>query len=179
MGTDVSSILYSVINEIGKDRIRADVFSNKALSPRHCEEILKRCRDKLGKEASSELMTTICEALLHFMLTASMLPSQRKLKVRDLELDVVIPSIRVLLNVPEKSVVIQIIRTDAEVTKIDAAKQVQPNVENIWLISSGQLLTTFRKYDFDRTNSFARIVIDIHNFVTSRGISGLKLFHGD
>ncbi|MGI0024813.1 MAG: hypothetical protein ACREA4_06660, partial [Nitrososphaera sp.] len=78
MGPDVPSILYSVINEIGKDRIRADVFSNVALSQTHCEEILKRCKAKLGKRASSEEMATICEGLLHYMLTASMLPSQRK-----------------------------------------------------------------------------------------------------
>lgn len=178
MDTDVSSILYSVINEIGKDRIRVDVSSNVAHSERHCEEILKRCRDKLGKDADWEVMATVCEGLLHFMLTATMLPSQRKSKVQGLDLDVVIPSIRVLLNDPEKSVVIQVVKSDAELTKIDVAKQVQPNVENIWIISSGQLLTNCRKYDYS-TGSFARIIIDIHSFVTGKGISGLKLFHGD
>lgn len=179
MGVDAPSILYTVINEIGKDRIRGDVYSNIALSQRHCEEILMRCKAKLGKEASSDVMATICEGLLHFMLTASMLPSQRKSKVRGLELDVVIPSIRGLLKEPEKSVVIQIVKTGTEAAKIDVAKRIQPNVENIWIISSGQLLTSCRKYDFDTTNSFARIIIDIHSFVTSRSISGLKLFHGD
>src|SRR6185503_5693982 len=179
MSLDVPSILYSVINEIGKDRIRTDVFSDITLSQVHCEEILKRCKAKLGKRASPAVIATICEGLLHFMLTTSMLPSQRKSVVRGIELDVVIPSAKGLLNDPEKSIVIQVIKTDVEVAKIENAKRLQPNIENIWVISSGQLLTTCRKYDFDTYNSFVRIIIDIHSFVTSRGITGLKLFHGD
>jgi hypothetical protein len=179
MSLDVPSILYSVINEIGKDRIRTDVFSDITLSQVHCEEILKRCKAKLGKRASPEVMATICEGLLHFMLTTSMLPSQRKSVVRGIELDVVIPSARALLNDPEKSIVIQVIKTDVEAAKIENPRKLQPNIENIWVISSCQFLTTCRKYDFDTDNSFVRIIIDIHNFVTSRGITGLKLFHGD
>lgn len=179
MSLDVPSVLYSVINEIGKDRIRSDVSSDITLSEVHCEEILKRCKVKLGKRASPDVMANICEGLLHFMLTASMLPSQRKSVVRGIALDVVIPSARGLLNDPEKSIVIQIIKNDVEAVKIENAKRLQPNIANIWVISSRPLLTNCRKYDFDTDNSFVRIIMDIHNFVTSRGITGLKLYHGD
>ena len=91
MSLDASSILYSVINEIGKDRIRVDISSNVTLSKNHCEEILKKCKAKLGSAASMVALAAICEGLLHFMLTAAMLTSHRKSVVRGIELDVVVP----------------------------------------------------------------------------------------
>jgi hypothetical protein len=53
-------------------------------------------RGRMGTEANNETLATLCEALLHFMPTASLLPSERKVSMLGANLDVVIPSTRIL-----------------------------------------------------------------------------------
>ena len=53
----------------------------------------------------------ICEALLHFILTISTLPSDRKVEIRyGLPIDVVIPNLLTLKRSPAKSIIVQIIK---------------------------------------------------------------------
>jgi len=176
---DVAALLYSVIDEIGKDKIRTDLNADILSSEKYCGDIMTLCKEKLGKGASDEALASACEALLHFMLTASLLPSQRKLAVKGVELDVVIPSVRTLLREPGNAIVIQIYRTDGDATRISNARLVQPEGKNIWVVSAGALSVGYRNYNLENDNSFSRIIVDIHEFVKSKGISGLKLLHGD
>lgn len=179
MSVDIPEILYSVIDDIGRENIRMGVASNIALSESYSGQILKKCRIKLGVNANAETMATACEGILHFMLTATLIPSQRKLTVQGQALDVVIPSFRTLTKNPEKSVVIQVIKNDKDVPNIARAEIFQPIRENIWVISSGKLATGHRKYSFDIDGNFAKIIGDIHTFVASKGVFGLRLFHGE
>ena len=179
MSTDVSAILYSVINEIGRDKIRVDISADIAVSQIYCQQILERCRAMLGDRENAQTVAAICEGLLHFMLTASILPSQRKLSIQGSEIDIVIPSAKALAKAPEKSIIIQVIKSDMDLSKVAGAERLQPISENIWIISSTRLESEHRYYNFDGDKSFAKIVKDIHAFVTSKGISGLKLFHGE
>jgi hypothetical protein len=72
------------------------------------------------------------------MLTISTLPSERKVAVRDgLTLDIVIPSMAVLRRDPNRSVIIQFIKDKrADLKKVRELEVLQPNTENIWLVSS-------------------------------------------
>jgi hypothetical protein len=179
MDVDVAEILYSVINEIGKDKIRAELTADITLSQKYCKEIISACRARAGGDSNAEVMASFCEALLHFMLTACMLPSQRKLQVRGVELDLVIPSVRSLSQEPENTIVIQIYRNEDDKDKLVRTDQLQPHVENLWVVSTAAISTGHKNYNLEQENSFAGIVVDIHKFVKSKGISGLKLFHGD
>jgi hypothetical protein len=179
MSVDVSAILYSVINEIGRDKIRTDISADIAVSQTYCEQILERCRALLGDNENVQTVGAICEGLLHFMLTASILPSQRKLSIQGSEIDIVIPSVKVLAKEPEKSIIIQVIKSDMDLSKVAGAERLQPIPENVWIVSSTRLGNNHRNYSFDGDKSFAKIVKDIHGFVASKGISGLKLFHGE
>jgi hypothetical protein len=179
MTIDVGETLYSVINELGKDKIRAELTSDISQSQKYCNEIISKCKARVGDDATPELLATFCEGLLHFMLTACMLPSQRKVRLRGVELDIVIPSVRTLSQEPENAIVVQIYKTEKDDDKIAKASDVQPHVKNLWVVSAPTLSRVYKNYNLEQENSFANIVVDIHRFVKSKGISGLKLFHGD
>jgi hypothetical protein len=123
-------------------------------------------------------LATLCEALLHFMLTASILPSERKVSLRGSDLDIVIPSTKVLVKKSDKALVIQVVRDDLA-AKVAQARSVQPRHENIWLVSAGPLQTVHRNYHVGQGNfPYTRIISDISAFLAEKGNRGLKLLHG-
>lgn len=178
MPADVKDVLYSVINEIGRERIRMEVAASVGACEKYCKEILGRCEGMLGPETDDETLATLCEALLHFMLTASVLPSERKVKMHDADLDLVVPSTRMLEKDPNSSLVIQVVRGDLD-EKVKQAGSVQPHRENTWLVSAKPLQTDHRNYHLGSGNfQYARIVSDISAFLLEKGDRGLKLLHG-
>jgi len=178
MPVDAKDVLYSAINEIGREKIRMDVAANLEMCEKHCGEILDRCKKMLGSETDDETLATLCEALLHFMLTASVLPSERKISIHGTDLDIVIPSARILVKNPNRALVIQVVRNDL-VARVKHARSVQPNPENIWLVSVKPVQSDHRNYHLSPGNfSYARIISDISAFLEKKGDRGLKLLHG-
>ena len=173
-------MLYSVIDSIGRDKIRAEVSSSiDAASRRYIEEIISECIKVLGQEADDETLGILCEALLHFMLTASQLPSERKVTVSSIELDIIIPSSRSLANNPARTIVIQVVKTEGDMAKIRKAEQIQPRRENVWTISAKSLTHQSRNYNLeDGKCKYASLISDINAFLAEKGISSLKMFHG-
>src|SRR5215211_3869173 len=84
---DIKDNLYSVLNQFGKENLQIEFQNDIASSISKIKEILDNC-NKFQKPLSS-----LCEAFLHFLLTSSSLPSQRRIKLKDLEIDLVIPDI--------------------------------------------------------------------------------------
>ena len=81
----------------------------------------------------------LCEALLHFMLTVSTLPSERKVEIRyGLTIDIVIPNLLTLKRRPDKSIIVQIIKDVEDFNKIAQLELLQPHSQNIWVISSNR-----------------------------------------
>lgn len=155
-----------------------DVAASIDACEKYCKEIISRCTKSLGPEADEETLVTLCEALLHFMLTAALLPSERKVSVQGAELDLVIPSIRTLGKSSGKSLVIQMVRGDL-FTKVKHAEYVQPHRENIWLVSAKPLQTAYRNYHLAYGEfRYVKIVSDISAFLLEKGDRGLKLLHG-
>ena len=144
-GDQAKQIVYKTIEEIGKETIQADISSNIDSSQRYIDIIMNQCITRLTSELEgnvSDIITaTLGEALLHFMLTISTLPSERKVAVRDgLTLDIVIPSLAVLKKDPNRSVIIQFIKDKkADLNRVRELEILQPNTENIWLVSSRPL----------------------------------------
>jgi hypothetical protein len=117
--------------------------------------------------------------LLHFMLTASLLPSERKVNWKGAELDLVVPSLKMLSKSPEKALVIQIIKRNAELTKIMHAQSVQPHNGNIWIVSAKRLEVNHKNYYLGSIQfPYSRIILDINAFLACKGDRGLKLLHG-
>ncbi len=180
----IKQLLYSVIDSIGKDRIRKDITADTDSAARtYSAEIIDRCAGMLGKSQNDEAtMGTLCEALLHFMLTAALLPSERKVTTAaGAELDIVVPSTKVLQKEPSKALVIQVIKGGGEqaAEKIRRAKAAQPAAENIWTISAKPVAAGSRNYTLSGGKyKYSSIIPDIRAFLADKGSTGsLKLIH--
>ncbi|MFZ0896480.1 MAG: hypothetical protein WAZ77_18420 [Candidatus Nitrosopolaris sp.] len=184
---EVKDILYSTIESIGNERIRSDTTSNINFSEKYIDAIMAECITKISVNSNSsnkdETIAVLCEALLHFMLTVSTLPSERKIQVKDnLTIDVVIPSLQRLKRTPDKSIIIEIIRNKMDSDKISQLEFLQPNHKNIWLISVTPFSTTrYRAYGMSTntrlSHSFSNIIKDINNFLEETGDKSLRFIH--
>jgi hypothetical protein len=175
---DIKGILYSAIDEIGKEKIRMEVSADIERSIGWCNHILEKCTSSLCLE-DNKTLGLLCEALLHFMLTASVLPSERKVKWKGADLDIVVPSLRMLDKSPNKALVIQIIKNEPEVTKINQAESVQTLYENIWIVSAKALNIDLKNYYIGSGSyPYCRMISDIHTFLVQKRDRGLKLLHG-
>jgi hypothetical protein len=179
VSADIKDIVYSVIEKIGKEKIRVQIARQIEMSEKYSNEILEGCKNMMGDLLDEESVGNLCEALLHFMLTSSLLPSERKVTWRGSELDLVIPSLKMLSKSPQKTIVIQIIKRNDELTKIHHAESVQPHGPNIWIVSARQLKLVHRNYyDGSREFPYSRIILDINTFLIGKGVRGLKLLRG-
>jgi hypothetical protein len=123
----------------------------------------------------------ICEDLLHFMLTVSTLPSERKVEIRfSLTIDV-IPNLLTLKRRPDKSIIVQIIKDVEDFNKISQLEFLQPHSQNIWVISSKPFLTTryteyvvFPNFGWHK---YSHIIIDINKFLTETGDNSFRFVH--
>lgn len=179
VSADIKDILYSAIAKIGKDKIRMEVINEIEMSERRCNEILEESKKRMTNNLDDESFANLCEALLHFLLTVSLLPSERKITWKGAELDLVIPSLKMLNKSPDKTLVIQIIKGNEVLRKIEDAKSVQPHDANIWTVSAKRLEIDHKNY-YVGSNLFpySRIIIDINAFLAHKGERGLKLLHG-
>jgi hypothetical protein len=176
LAADVKEVLYSVIDSIGRDKIRTEVSADiDAASAKYCKEITENCAKVLGPQADEVTLGTLCEALLHFMLTASLLPSERKVTLNGVELDLVIPSVKSLTKDPSRALVIQVAK-DGTTDRVKEAEKVQPNAENLWVVSTEPLDVGHRNYAIK--GRYPSIISDIRAFLREKGVSSLKMLHG-
>ena len=179
VSVDIKDILYSAIAKFGKDKIRMEVINDIEMSERRCNEILEECKKKMTNNLDDESFANLCEALLHFMLTASLIPSERKVTWKGVELDLVIPSLKILNKSPDKTLVIQIIKGNEVVRKIKDAKSVQPHDVNIWTVSAKRLDVDHKNYYVGSSLfPYPRIIVDVNAFLAHKGNRGLKLLDG-
>ena len=191
-GEEIKQILYSVIEEIGKEKIQADVALNIESSQKYIDIIMRKSIRKIvvsskstvdyggGNDDDDETIAALCEALLHFMLTICTLPSERKIKVEnDLVLDIIIPSLQSLKIKPDKSIIIQIIKEKMKLNKISQLEFLQPNKESIWLISAKPLskITKYKTYSVFPNNQYSNIIVDIHNFLKETSDKSFRFLH--
>jgi hypothetical protein len=192
-GDEIKNILYSVIEyEIGREKIQTGITSDIKLSRQYIELIMSKCTAKLDLESIRDdddhfyarAITTLSEALLHFMLTVCTLPSERKISVKnDLSLDVIIPNLQSLKVKPDRSIIVQFIKEKMYLNKVPDLESLQPHHKNIWLISAKPLSSTTKhtKYyilpNAEPNNKFSNIIIDIDNFLREIGDKSFRLIH--
>jgi hypothetical protein len=185
-GEEIKQILYSIIEEIGKEKIQSEITSSFESSQKYIDVIMSKSITKIASESNhdyyDDTIATLGEALLHFMLTICTLPSERKIQVKnDLVLDLIIPSSESLRRKPDKSIIIQIIKEKMDLNKIPKLEFLQPNKENIWLISVRPVSTTkYTTYSVFPSNGLyknSNIIIDIDNFLKETGDKSFRLIH--
>jgi hypothetical protein len=184
-GEKIKQILYLEIENIGKEKIQAKINSNIESSQKYIDKIMSKCITKLSYESNDEDITiaTLCEVLLHFMLTICTLPSERKIRVKnDVILDVIIPNLQSLKIKPDKSIIIQVIKDKMmDLNKTSQLEFLQPNHENIWLISAKPLsatkYTTYTVFPNSGLHNYSNIIIDIDDFLKETGDKSFRFIH--
>ena len=183
---NISNTLYSIIGQIGKDKIQSDVTLNIELSRHYIQIILDRYNN-LATNANDESIASLCEALLHFMLTACTMPSARKVTIDNINIDIVIPNLHTLSNFPDKAIVIQIPKDARSLTKqIQNFTTFQPNIKNLWIVTKEPVLGNYINYFVESENnektssqirSFYDIIVDINTFLEQTKDRTFRFFH--
>jgi hypothetical protein len=170
---EVNSLLYSVIEEIGKEKIQIDLTSNIGLSKMYIDMIMQKSISKLHTFPDEETLGLLCESLLHFFLTICTLPSERKIKINNFgTLDLVIPNLRNLKKYPDRSLIIQVIKNKNELNRIKQVDDLQPYENNIWIISASPFQQKYRNYTIyhgAKLYNFSDILLDIYSFLKDAG----------
>ena len=186
---NVGNTLYSIIGEIGKEKIQSDITLKIELT-RHYIQIIMDRYNKLVANASDEDIGSLCEALLHFMLTACTMPSARKVTIDNINIDIVIPNLHTLSNFPDNAIVIQIPKDVRSLTKQihENFTTFQPNIENLWIVTNEPFSGNYINYSVESENnrkiisssqirSFCDIIVDIDTFLQETKDRTFRFFH--
>ena len=144
------------------------------------DDIIKNCYYKVSlvndKEESLGVFAT---GILHYMLTNTLLPSQRKIDYQGVELDIIIPNLKTLEKDPKKTLIIYIPKTINEKSIKEGLEQIykiQAEKQNIWLVLTQDLGFKIKTYVIQKENSsFSKIIYDIANFVNVQGPNKFKI----
>jgi hypothetical protein len=122
------------------------------------------------------------------MLTTRTLPSVRKVRYDAINLDIVIPNLHALRNIPEKAIIIQIVK-DSRGFSEHVQKQIatiQPNVNNIWVVTKDPTSGDYVNYSAQCENisstsfqkrNFHDIIIDIDAFLETMNDRSFRFIH--
>lgn len=144
------------------------------------DNVLENCFDKVvstGKKEES--LAILATGLLHYLLTNALISSQRKVEFNGINVDIVIPDLKTLEGDSKKTLILFIVDTDNEIIikqRIAELYKIQPNKENIWIISGKNYSILNKIYVIEKKNSsFSNIIFDIAKFVNVHGQSKFKI----
>jgi hypothetical protein len=122
------------------------------------------------------------------MLTACTLPSVRKVKIDNINLDIIVPNLHTLSNSPDKAIVIQIPKNVKSITKHEQKylRKIQPNIKNLWIVTKAPLFGDYINYSIEPVNiretssvirNFGDIIVDIDTFLEQTKDRTFRFFH--
>jgi hypothetical protein len=180
---ELISVVYDAINEIGKHKIRSDVISNIKMADEYMKRIFNSSTEQFINKLDGNSLINIYEILLHFMLTACTIPSQRKVKISQLTIDLVTPNLHVFLRNPDDAIIVQFIRSDKDMTTIDelvSLLKFKAEDLNMWLITTLDLHVTDTTQVINLSSSkidCSCIIRDIDSFLKERRDKSFRLVH--
>jgi hypothetical protein len=174
--TPIKDILYGTINQITEPRILKEI-SNKNYGE-IINEILSGCMPAVSKldGDSFEIFGTFAESMMHYLLTNAMIPSQRKIMIKNMKVDVAIPDSRTLDTSPKDALVLFFAKTFDHyyiVKHLEKLQKVQSIKENIWIISKSELDIPYKTYEI---KNISTILDDINDFLDPKKQSKFRIF---
>ncbi len=169
-------ILYGSIRNIGRYRIEGLLAAGRGAEA--IDMILGGARDGIGRLGGDKNSNTaqMLVALLHYMLTLALIPSQRKVMHHTgVGIDVVIPDLATLDDRPAGALIICIPELHEEDAEVQARRleAIQPHRGNIWHVTEAR--SGEGTYSI-RYNTFHGIIDDIFRFLPPSGAGRLRLF---
>lgn len=176
---EIKDILYQAISDYGEKKIVSDIAQGESAIT--ISTIFEHCTPNLDKAGGSpETRGTLAEALIHYLLTIALIPSQRKTIVQSVDIDVAVPDTKTLSSSPEEVVVILFPKTKELKTikeQVDKLKKIQPKSENVWVVVDEPVAVDAKIYTLDRNEfTFSNIINDLISFSSNKKQSKLKIF---
>ncbi|MFY9300952.1 MAG: hypothetical protein WAO91_07170 [Candidatus Nitrosotenuis sp.] len=175
----IKEIIYHKIDEISESRILKELSSGdkKAI----VSEILHKCIPEIAKLDGDvhENFGAFAESITHYLLTNALIPSQRKITIKNTEVDVIIPDSRTLDTAPENSLILYFVKTSNKQDiseRLGKLQNIQPNKENIWVVSKTHLGMPYKTFDVDNISSFASLLDGIDFFLEIKPRPRFKIF---
>jgi hypothetical protein len=143
-------------------------------------EIIYNCYDKIiSIGIKDESIGVLATGILHYLLTNALLNSQRKIEYQGVELDIVIPDIKILEKDSKMTLLICIPKSsDKKIIdgKISQLEKIQPNQKNIWIVLSEDIHTNKKTFVLSKeNNSFSKIIFEIAQFSNVGGANKFKI----
>ena len=179
---EIKEILYNAIKNYQEHKIISDIAQGD--SPQTINTLYNECVPILEEEEdgqTSEKIISFAEALVHYLLTVALIPSQRKIMFASIDVDIVIPDIATLSSIPENALVIAFPKTNDPLSikkRVMELTKIQRHKENIWFVLENDLPLEVKTYKMDNSEKepFPNIINDIIWFTSNRKQSKLKIF---
>ncbi|MCE2614948.1 MAG: hypothetical protein LVO36_03495 [Nitrosopumilus sp. (ex Thoosa mismalolli)] len=144
------------------------------------DDVIDNCYDEIISMAQKdEAVGVLATGLLHYLLTNSLISSQRKLEYQGQELDIVIPDIQTLEKDAKKSLIICIPKSSNQKVinkKLAELEKIQPEKANIWLVLSENMETDRQSFVLEKqNNTFSKIIFEIAQFSNVGGANKFKI----
>ena len=144
------------------------------------EEITSNCYDQIvSMDEKDESIGMLATGLLHYLLTESLIASQRKINHNGVEIDIIVPDLKTLEKDPKRTLLICIPKTSdiqAINQKITQMEKIQPEKENIWLVLSKNIPVGKKSFILSKkNNTFSKIIFEIAQFVNVGGANKFKI----
>lgn len=169
----IKKIFYEEIKKLDSKNIQKLIQEKKTKSL--LDEIIVNTAPRLDKISEPEEFGTFFTVLLHYFLTNCMIPSQRKIKKENIDIDIVIPDIQTLNKNPNDAIIISIpkIVTVPKLKKdLEKLESIQPNKKNIWIIVESKIDCSYKIFD---RNNITEIINEIEKFLLEHDIKRLKI----
>lgn len=176
---ELSEILYNAIAEYGEQRILSDIIQGE--STEVIKNIFEQCISKIEKEdgVKPDTHITVSEGMMHFLLTAAMIPSKRKTVFQSVDIDIAVPDTVTLGTSPQDVIMILFPKTsnvDTIKSQIESMKKIQPNPSNIWVVLEKDMQLDAKIYTLKDSMTFSNILNDLISFTSNKKQSKLKIF---
>ena len=162
---DTKEVLFDFLHA-NKDRI-LPLLAHRRYA-QLVEMAIDGCKASISLDAQN--MEIIATGLLHYILTKSLIPSQRKTSVDGIRIDIAIPGLREMRrNAQNVAVIIICCESDVAEQRLAQTGQVQPVSDNIWLLTQDTDVSHARTYSiYQKKPDLGDMVHDIIKFVKSR-----------
>ena len=172
----IKDALYAKIDDLGQERIHKLILDNKFSEL--FEKIFETTINSIDDINEYEKHGIAAESLTHYLFTEMLIPSQRKISFKNIELDMIIPSIAELKKNSDNTILIFFAKTsniDEVKQRIREIKMIQNSDSNIWVISKDDIQILQTTYA-TKKESFSKFLKDAQTFVKTKKINKLNIF---
>lgn len=173
----IKDMLYKTLEIISEEKIQQNISKNDTASL--MQEILSISKIETLDGNKTENYEAFAESLMHYILTNTLIPSQRKITYDGVEIDIVIPDIRTLNSSNKDAIIIFFPKTDDVISiqqRLEKISTVQPVKENIWLVQRASLGLPYKTYELEGTQTFVNIIDDIKKATSNKIQSKFRIF---